>query len=69
MNKIALVITSVLMVVTPLASHATPSQDLKAFRKHFTQKFPKTPFSDFVNGVYAVDKGHREQWEAFMELG
>jgi L-cysteine S-thiosulfotransferase len=68
MNKIALVIMSVLMVVTPLAANATPSQDLKAFRKHFTQKFPNTPFSDFVNGVYAVDKGHREQWEAFMEF-
>ncbi len=68
MNKIALVISAALMVATPLTSMATPDQDLKAFRKHFTDKFPKIPFSDFVNGVYAVDKASREQWEAFEEF-
>jgi len=68
MNKIALVISAVLMVVTPLASNATPDQDLKAFRKHFTEKFPNVPVGDFVNGVYAVDKASREQWEAFEEF-
>jgi sulfur-oxidizing protein SoxA len=56
------------MVVTPLASNATPDQDLKAFRKHFTEKFPNVPVGDFVNGVYAVDKASREQWEAFEEF-
>jgi len=68
MKKIALVISALLMVVTPLASNASPDQDLKTFRKHFAQMFPKTPFADFVNGVYAVDESHREQWEAFEEF-
>lgn len=68
MNKIALVISAALMVATPLASMATPDQDLKAFRKHFTEKFPKTPFGDFVNGVYSIDPASREQWEAFEEF-
>lgn len=56
------------MIVTPLASQATPDQDLKAFRKHFTEKFPKTPFSDFVNGVYSIDPASRQQWQAFEEF-
>lgn len=68
MNKIAIALSALLIVVTPLASQATPDQDLKAFRKHFTEKFPNTPFNDFINGVYSIDPASRAQWESFEEF-
>lgn len=50
------------------AALAGPEEDLKAFRAYFAKKFPDTPFADFVNGVYSIDKGSREQWEAIEEF-
>ncbi len=68
MNKIANVLTAACLVVTPFALQATPEQDLKEFRQLFYNKFPDVPKDDFVNGVYALDPGSREQWEAFEEF-
>ncbi len=50
------------------AALAGPEEDLKAFQAYFAKKFPDTPFADFVNGVYSIDKGSREQWEAIEEF-
>lgn len=57
-----------MMIATPVVTHASPESDLKAFRAHFTKKFPEVPMNDFINGVYAVDKSSREQWESFEEF-
>jgi sulfur-oxidizing protein SoxA len=57
-----------LFLLSPLASWATPEQDLKAFRDHFHQRFPDTPPDDFINGVYSIDAASREQWEAIEEF-
>ncbi|MBD3618162.1 MAG: sulfur oxidation c-type cytochrome SoxA [Chromatiales bacterium] len=54
--------------MAPIASQATPEQDLKEFRAYFKDRFPSVPFQDFANGVYAVDAGSREQWEAIEEF-
>ena len=40
-----------------------PVADAKAFRKFFTDKFPKVKFEDFVNGPYSMDEGLHRQWE------
>ena len=67
--KIFVTVLSVLMMIAaPVVTQASPDSDLKAFRAHFTKKFPEVPMNDFVNGVYSIDKASREQWEAFEEF-
>ena len=61
MKKIATVLTALMMALLPLASQGSPENDLKEFRAYFAKKFPDVPMSDFVNGVYAVDKATGEQ--------
>jgi len=68
MKKIATALSILLITATPLAAQATPDDDLKAFRSYFTEKFPEVSMNDFGNGVYAIDAGSREQWEAFEEF-
>ena len=51
-----------------LPAQATPSQDLAEFRDYFKKRFPKTPFNDFINGVYSIDAASREQWEEIEEF-
>ena len=69
MKKIAVIFSAICMLAAPLvASAANPEQDLKDFKKYFTSRFSDTPLQDFTNGVYAVDKPSREQWEAFEEF-
>lgn len=47
---------------------ATPDEDLKKFRSYFEKRFPKTPFNDFINGVYSIDPESRAQWEEIEEF-
>jgi sulfur-oxidizing protein SoxA len=57
-----------LVCAIPLATQASPEEDLREFRSYFEKRFPNTPFDDFVNGVYSVDKASREEWEAIEEF-
>jgi len=41
---------------------SSPENDMKAFQAYFTNKFPKVPLKDFVNGPYSMDEGLRKQW-------
>lgn len=50
------------------AAQATPSKDLTEFRDYFKKRFPKTPFNDYINGVYSIDAASREQWEEIEEF-
>jgi len=38
-----------------LSVQASPEQDLKEFRAYFKNRFPGTPFNDYINGVYSID--------------
>ena len=49
-------------------AQATPDQDKAAFQAYFAKRFPSVPFNDYVNGVYSLDKGSREQWEEIEEF-
>lgn len=69
MKKIIAVAAAVVAFgMAPIASQATPEQDLKDFRAYFKDRFPSVPFQDFANGVYSVDPSSREQWEAIEEF-
>jgi len=69
MNKFAVIVSAICVLLAPTAGMAAnPDQDLKDFKKYFTDRFPDTPLQDFTNGVYSVDKASREQWEAFEEF-
>jgi len=51
-----------------LPAQATPQDDLAEFRAYFKNRFPNTPFNDFINGVYSIDAASREQWEEIEEF-
>ena len=45
-----------------------PKAEFTAFRAYFTNRFPKVPLDDFVNGPYSMDEGLRKQWKAIEEF-
>jgi sulfur-oxidizing protein SoxA len=45
-----------------------PAADAEAFRKYFTEKFPKLKLEDFVDGPYAMDEDMRRQWQAIEQF-
>ena len=51
-----------------LTAQATPQEDLAEFRAYFKNRFPNTPFNDYINGVYSIDAASREQWEEIEEF-
>jgi len=65
---IGIVLTAASIALLPGTGAASPESDLKAFRDYFHKRFPNVPLDDFANGVYAIDKASREQWEAIEEF-
>ena len=47
----------------PDRASAAPADDRADFRAYFENRFPNTPFNDYVNGVYAIDPALRAEWE------
>jgi sulfur-oxidizing protein SoxA len=45
-----------------------PAADAKAFKKFFTDKFPKVKLEEFVNGPYSMDEGLHKQWEEIEQF-
>ena len=70
LRKIFIAVAIVAGTAQPLlaADAADPQADFKAFRKYFTERFPKVPLNDFVNGPYSMDEGLRKQWKAIDEF-
>ncbi len=54
--------------IISLPLSASPEQDLTDFRKHYQQRFPTLKFSDYSNGVYAIDPIARQSWQAIEEF-
>lgn len=57
-----------LLGITPMLSQATPKQDLKKIRALYFKKFPGVPLQEFANGIYALDKARRYDWQAAEEF-
>ena len=51
-----------------LTAQADPQSDLQEFQGYFKKKFPDVPLQDYANGVYALDKEARGEWETLMEF-
>ncbi len=56
------------LVAGSRAAQADAQSELAEFQNFFKNKFPDTPFEDFSNGVYAVNKELRGEWEKIMEF-
>lgn len=52
----------------PVLAQASPASDLKEFRAYYFKKFPGVSLQEFANGVYAIDKDRRQEWEAMEEF-
>ena len=69
MRKLFIAVALVAFTAQPLlAADTDPQADFKAFRKYFTERFPKVQLNDFVNGPYSMDEGLRKQWQAKEEF-
>jgi sulfur-oxidizing protein SoxA len=69
MKRLLMIATAAAIIgIVPLASQASPEDDLKAFRAYFLERFPNVPLEEFANGVYGIDSASREQWEAIEEF-
>ena len=69
MKKILTSVSIALLLALPLSTMATPQQDLEEFQNYYKDRFPDTPFDDFINGVYSIDMASRLQWEDIEEFG
>ncbi len=47
---------------------STVAEDIQSFQNYYYEKFPNVPKGDFINGVYALNKDFREQWENAEEF-
>jgi L-cysteine S-thiosulfotransferase len=66
MRRAVLLVAAIYCLAAPpvfAAGKVDPQADFKAFRDYFTQRFPKVPLDDFVNGPYSMDAGLRKQWK------
>tara|TARA_Y100000590_G_scaffold423239_1_gene528880 strand:- start:69104 stop:69943 length:840 start_codon:yes stop_codon:yes gene_type:complete len=63
-----LIIPFIVLLIFGIEAKTSPEEDLTDFRNHFKELFPNTPFSDFANGVYSIDKSSREQWESIEDF-
>ena len=68
MKKVLSTLGLALLLALPVTSMATPEQDLAEFRDFYAKRFPGTPFDDYINGVYSIDKESRAQWEDIEEF-
>ena len=57
----------VILFIPSVFAIASPGKDFDDFVSYFENRFD-TPFEDYKNGVYSIDKSAREQWEAMEEF-
>lgn len=69
MRKLLSIVAALSIAATlPYSADASPDQDLKEFRAYYKKRFPKVPFQEYSNGVYALDPEARSQWEAIEDF-
>lgn len=69
MKKLFIILGTIsIMGIVPLLATASPQSDLKAFRAFYFKKFPGIKLQDYANGIYALDKARRFEWQASEEF-
>ena len=68
MKKTLATFTLAIFLAMPISGMASPQSDLEEFQGFYKQRFPDTPFDDYINGVYSIDKASREQWVEIEEF-
>lgn len=69
MRKLLSIVAALSITATlPYTADASPDQDLKEMRAYFKKRFPKVPFQEYANGVYALDAESRTQWESIEDF-
>lgn len=69
MKKILLIATAFSIAIgAPLATMASPSGDLEAFRDYYKKRFPNVKISDYKDGIYAIDEARRDAWLEFEDF-
>lgn len=57
-----------LSILVSGVAYADPEHDREAFVAYFKDRFPDVPFTEFTNGIYAIDLDARAQWLAIEEF-
>jgi len=68
MKKLLIMAVACSIGAVPMIAQASPASDLKEFRAYFFKKFPGVSLQEFSNGIYAIDKDRRQEWEAMEEF-
>ncbi len=58
----------ILLAVNAQDVLAGPEEDRQAFVEFFKTRFPDIPFAEYANGIYAIDRDAREQWQDIEEF-
>lgn len=71
MNKTCILLFSlgISIAVAPVVQ-SDPTDDLARVRAYFQKKFPRVPFGEYANGLYALpgNEDYRAQWVAMNEF-
>ena len=67
MKKLIIAIAA-LAIAAPTVSQASPQSDLNKMKRHFAKKFPGVKYQDYANGIYAISKSRRIEWESMEEF-
>ncbi len=64
----AIAVSLIASMISTLAIASTPAEDLKAFQKYYTDRFPDTAKSEFIDGIYSIDAASRQTFESIEEF-
>ncbi len=65
MKRLVILMACGFGVAAGAVAYGSPQDDLRNIREYFKQRFPNVPFSEYVNGIYALDADRRAAWEDF----
>ncbi|GMQ97177.1 MAG: sulfur oxidation c-type cytochrome SoxA [Gammaproteobacteria bacterium] len=67
-KAIALGVALFVLVTGTAFAKTNPKEDLKKFQNYYFKNFPNVPKNDFGNGIYALSKSLRDQWDSIEEF-
>lgn len=71
MRKLIIALTALSVLggaSAPAVAKTDPQSDLNEFRQYFYKKFPGIKLQEFSDGIYALDKVRRDEWQLMEEF-